>query len=109
MASCRRCCRGGGSSSSENCPNKAAVWREAPGKDFRKRLGILFSFYLPAFARNEAMLLPPGTEPLIETLARAPYVVLADLEPAAVNTRQQTADAFDASTQTYRSTCCRRL
>ncbi|MGH3854568.1 MAG: hypothetical protein ACRDR6_13935 [Pseudonocardiaceae bacterium] len=56
------------------------------------------SFYLPAFARNEAMLLYPATEPLIETRARAPYVVLADLGPAdaaAVDTRQQEAGVFD--------------
>ncbi|MGH3811998.1 MAG: hypothetical protein ACRDUV_06015, partial [Pseudonocardiaceae bacterium] len=38
---------------------------------------LQLSFYLPAFARSEAMLLHPSTEPLIETLARAPYVVLA--------------------------------
>ena len=43
---------------------------------------LQLSFSLPAFARNEAMLLHPATEPLIETLARAPYVVLADLGPA---------------------------
>jgi hypothetical protein len=42
---------------------------------------LQLSFYLPAFARNEAMLLHPSTEALIETLARAPYVVLADLGP----------------------------
>ncbi len=59
---------------------------------------LQLSFYLPAFARNEAMLLHPSTEPLIETLARAPYVVLADLGPAeaaAVDTCQQAAGVFD--------------
>ncbi len=83
------------------------------------------------------MLLHAATEPLIETLARAPYVVLADLGPAAAaagDTCQQAAGVFDplaswvvhacrrcgwsavsadpafgASTQTYRSTCCRRF
>jgi hypothetical protein len=97
---------------------------------------LQLSFYLPAFARNEAMLLHPATESLIETPTRAPYVVLADLGPAeaaAVDTRQQAGassipspvgsctpvasgngppsqlipDAFDASIQTYQSTCCR--
>jgi uncharacterized membrane protein YhfC len=59
---------------------------------------LQLSFYLPAFARNEAMLLHPATEPLIETLARAPYVVLADLgtaEAAAIGTRQQAVGVFD--------------
>ncbi|MBV9140984.1 MAG: hypothetical protein JO115_08690 [Pseudonocardiales bacterium] len=53
---------------------------------------------MPTFARSEAMLLYPGTEPLIETLARAPYVVLAALGPAeaaAVDARQQAAGVFD--------------
>lgn len=44
---------------------------------------LQLSFYVPAFARSEAMLLHPGTEPLIEILARAPYVILADLTPPA--------------------------
>jgi hypothetical protein len=59
---------------------------------------LQLSFYLPTFARSEAMLLYPRTEPLIETLARAPYVVLADLGPAeaaAVDARQQAAGVFD--------------
>lgn len=59
---------------------------------------LQLSFYVPAFARSEAMLLHPYTEPLIETLTRAPYVVLADLGPAdaaAVDTRQQAAGVFD--------------
>lgn len=59
---------------------------------------LQLSFYLPAFARSEAMLLHPSTEPLIETLARAPYVVLAELGPAeaaAVDTCQQAAGVFD--------------
>jgi uncharacterized membrane protein YhfC len=59
---------------------------------------LQLSFYVPAFARTEAMLLHPDTEPLIETLTRAPYVVLADLRPAeaaAVDTRQQAAGVFD--------------
>lgn len=59
---------------------------------------LQLSFYLPAFARNEAMLLHPATESLIETLARAPYGVLADLGPAeaaAIDTRQQAAGVFD--------------
>jgi uncharacterized membrane protein YhfC len=59
---------------------------------------LQLSFYLPAFARIEAMLLHPSTEALIETLARAPYVVLADLGPdeaAAVEARQRTAGVFD--------------
>ncbi len=59
---------------------------------------LQLSFYVPAFARSEAMLLHPGTEPLIEILARAPYVVLADLAPAdaaAIDARQQAAGVFD--------------
>jgi hypothetical protein len=59
---------------------------------------LQLSFYVPAFARSEAMLLHPGTEPLIETLTRAPYVVLADLAPAdaaAVDALQQAAGVFD--------------
>jgi hypothetical protein len=54
--------------------------RALSGADLvRYRLDLQLSFYPPAFARNEAMPLHPATEPLIETLARAPYVVLADL------------------------------
>lgn len=59
---------------------------------------LQLSFYLPAFARSEAMLLYPRAEPVIETLARAPYVLLADLGPAeaaAVDARQQAAGVFD--------------
>jgi len=59
---------------------------------------LQLSFYLPVFARSEAMPLHPATEPLIETLARAPYVVLADLTPAeaaAIDARQQAAGVFD--------------
>ncbi|MGH3810065.1 MAG: hypothetical protein ACRDRU_26285 [Pseudonocardiaceae bacterium] len=59
---------------------------------------LQLSFSLPTFARNEAMLLHPATEPLIETLARAPYVVLANLgtaDAAAIDTTQQAAGVFD--------------
>ena len=69
------------------------------------RVGIAWepqlSFSLPSFARGEAVLLHPATEPLIETLAQAPYVVLADLRPAdaaAIDTRQQAAGVFDPPT-----------
>ena len=59
---------------------------------------LQLSFYLPAFACSEAMLLHPATKPLIDTLARAPYVVLAELGPAeaaAIDTLQRAADVFD--------------
>jgi hypothetical protein len=72
---------------------------------------LQLSFYLPAFARNEAMLLHPEAQPLIETLARAPYVVLADLEPseaAAVDTRQQAVGVFDPLASWVVHTCHQR-
>lgn len=57
---------------------------------------LQLSFHVPEFARSEAMLLHPGTEPLIEILARAPYAVLADLGPtAAVDARRHAAAVFD--------------
>lgn len=72
---------------------------------------LQLSFYLPAFARSEAMLLHPATEPLIETLARAPYVVLAELEPAdaaAIDSRQQAAGVFDPLASWVVHTCHQR-
>ncbi len=73
---------------------------------------LQLSFYLPAFARSEAMLLHPSTESLIETLARAPYVVLADLGPAeaaAVDTCQQTAGVFDPLASWVVHACRQRM
>lgn len=72
---------------------------------------LQLSFYVPAFARTEALLLHPDTEPLIETLTRAPYVVLADLAPAdaaAVDARQQAAEVFDPLATWVVHTCHQR-